>query len=277
MKLSDFFRRKAGSPVSAPASTGVSPDLVFDVGMNHGEDTRYYLDKGFRVVAVEANPLISAECTERFAAEIAQGRLTVVAAGIAAEAGTLKFYRNIDNDHWSSFDPVYGCRDGTAFEVLEVDCITPDDLVRNFGVPRYMKIDVEGVDRIILSRMQAWRVRPDFVSVEEYGPAAIHDMARIGYECFQIVRQGSKLLTVPNPAREGSFVEAAFSGRDSGPFGLDLPLEGWLDEGQVTQVFSTLVRQPDGRYVGPQGEWFDIHGSTWNAVRRPAGRNRSKT
>ncbi len=31
-------------------------DLVFDIGVNNGEDTAYYLRRGFRVVGVDANP-----------------------------------------------------------------------------------------------------------------------------------------------------------------------------------------------------------------------------
>ncbi len=31
-------------------------DLIFDLGLHEGGDPRFYLDKGFRVVAVEANP-----------------------------------------------------------------------------------------------------------------------------------------------------------------------------------------------------------------------------
>ena len=31
-------------------------DLIFDVGLHRGEDTEFYLKKGFRVVAFEANP-----------------------------------------------------------------------------------------------------------------------------------------------------------------------------------------------------------------------------
>ena len=30
-------------------------DLIYDVGMHRGEDTAFYLRKGFRVVAVEAD------------------------------------------------------------------------------------------------------------------------------------------------------------------------------------------------------------------------------
>ena len=31
-------------------------DLVYDVGMHKGEDTEFYLRKGFRVIAFEADP-----------------------------------------------------------------------------------------------------------------------------------------------------------------------------------------------------------------------------
>jgi hypothetical protein len=32
------------------------PGLIYDVGMNNGDDTAYYLRRGFRVVAIEPNP-----------------------------------------------------------------------------------------------------------------------------------------------------------------------------------------------------------------------------
>ena len=31
-------------------------NLIFDIGMHIGQDTEFYLKKGFCVVAVEANP-----------------------------------------------------------------------------------------------------------------------------------------------------------------------------------------------------------------------------
>ncbi len=36
--------------------TLTKPDLVFDVGAHKGEDSDFYLNLGYRVVAVEANP-----------------------------------------------------------------------------------------------------------------------------------------------------------------------------------------------------------------------------
>ena len=36
----------------------VDRSLIFDVGCNDGQDSDFYLKKGFRVVAVEANPAL---------------------------------------------------------------------------------------------------------------------------------------------------------------------------------------------------------------------------
>ena len=74
--------------------TLVAADTIFDVGMNHGDDTQYYLNKGFRVVAFEANPLLVRQNSARFQKEIAAGRLTIIQIGIAPEAGVFDFYVN---------------------------------------------------------------------------------------------------------------------------------------------------------------------------------------
>lgn len=34
----------------------IKKDLIFDIGMHIGQDTRHYLNKGFNVLAIEANP-----------------------------------------------------------------------------------------------------------------------------------------------------------------------------------------------------------------------------
>ncbi len=93
-------------------------DLIFDIGVNHGEESACYLAKGFRVVGVEASPVLVEELRQVFAAEIRSGQLILEPVGIMNERGTLPFYNNISCDHWSSFMPDYGCRGDTQFEVL---------------------------------------------------------------------------------------------------------------------------------------------------------------
>jgi FkbM family methyltransferase len=76
----------------------IARDLVFDIGLHNGDDSAYYLHLGYRVVGLEANPLLTAQCTQRFEKEIGQGRMTVVNAGVLKQAGTFTFYRNLVND-----------------------------------------------------------------------------------------------------------------------------------------------------------------------------------
>jgi FkbM family methyltransferase len=168
--------------------TRVDQNLIFDLGVNNGEDSAFYLAKGFRVVGVEANPALAGTVRDTFRAEINRGQYVLVAAGLWSARGTLPFYLNLDNDHWSSFDPGYGCRDGTRFEVVDVPCMTLHDLIAEHGIPRYMKIDIEGADRIVLSDLQGIGVLPPFISVEEYGVAALDQLYRLAIHGLPLCR-----------------------------------------------------------------------------------------
>ena len=66
-------------------------DLIYDVGMHNGDDTAYYLHKGFRVVAIEANPVCVQACEKRFADAIRLGRLRIINVGITRERGEAEF------------------------------------------------------------------------------------------------------------------------------------------------------------------------------------------
>lgn len=50
----------------------MNPKLIYDVGMNNGDDTAYYLWRGFRVVAIEATPELVATAANRFRCEMKQ-------------------------------------------------------------------------------------------------------------------------------------------------------------------------------------------------------------
>src|SRR5260370_42593606 len=78
------------------------PDLIYDVGMHEGEDTDFYLKKGFRVIGFEADPDLIERCRNRFSREIGEGRLTLVEGAIVErtdvnKSQTIKFYQNKNN------------------------------------------------------------------------------------------------------------------------------------------------------------------------------------
>jgi FkbM family methyltransferase len=234
-------------------------DLIFDFGANDGRDTEFYLLKGYRVVGVEANPQLYLRLKEQFAAYIATGQLILLNVGVWTERSILTFYLNLDNDHWSSFNPIYGCRYGTRFETVEIQCFTAQEILRRFGVPYYMKIDIEGADLHVLTELTAIPERPPYISVEEFGVASIDLLHELGYTRFKIVRQRDKSAMVPpDPAREGNYVPRAFSGTDSGLFGRELGGD-WMGYGDARAWFLSQIRDPEGRYVGPHLEWHDVH------------------
>jgi len=41
-------------------------NLVFDIGMHRGEDSEFYLKKGFRVIGVEANQELCEEVIKKY-------------------------------------------------------------------------------------------------------------------------------------------------------------------------------------------------------------------
>jgi FkbM family methyltransferase len=234
-------------------------DLIYDFGVNNGRDTEFYLLKGFRVLGVEANPTIYANLKEKFASYLATGQLILLNVGVWPNPSLLKFYINLDNDHWSSFDPGYGCRNGTRFETVEIQCFTAKELLRRFGVPYYMKIDVEGADKHIISELTSTTERPPFISIEEYGVASIDALCELGYSKFKVVPQRDKSAMVPpNPPSEGTYVPRTFDGIDSGLFGKELAGE-WMTYVEARKYFITNIRTEQSEYIGPEYEWHDVH------------------
>src|SRR5579859_1419345 len=102
--------------------------FIIDVGMHNGDDSAYYLHLGYSVLGVDANPLLTAKGAVRFAEEIRQGRMNILNAGILKQAGKFVFYRNLQDDGWSSFDPERG-REGGRWEEIEVPCVTGAQLI----------------------------------------------------------------------------------------------------------------------------------------------------
>jgi FkbM family methyltransferase len=162
-----------------------SSKLVFDIGFNNGDDTDHYLARGFDVVAVEANPELVKVGQRKFADAIDAGRLRLLNVGIAEEAGHADFYVNQSQDVWSSFVPDLGQRGG-RFSVISVPTTTMSALLREFGTPYYLKIDVDGHEWICLKDLTA---TPQYVSVEAAHLEYLALLWSKGYRQFKVVNQ----------------------------------------------------------------------------------------
>lgn len=228
--------------------------LIFDLGMNNGDDTAFYLRRGYNVVAVEANPTLCEGASKRFQAPIDEGRLTIVNAAIWDRIGATNFHVNLDNDHWSSLDIGWAGRDGSRCEAIGIQCVTLSSLCDEFGAPHYLKIDVEGADQTVLEQLRGLSLLPQYVSVEDcrFGFQYMEALAACGYDKFQILDQ-STIPQMTDPATGHAFPPGS-----SGPFGGDLPGK-WLSHDDLLTLYSSTVRDRRGNRLAPRTQWWDIH------------------
>jgi len=227
--------------------------MIYDIGLHVGQDTDFYLKKGFRVVAVEASPVLAKLAAHRFAAAIVAGRLTIVNVGLGRFRGSFPFYVNRVHSEWSSFDRAVASR-GHPVDEVTVPTNTIGAMLKSFGVPYYMKIDIEAYDRFVIEGLEGAAVLPHYLSIEN-GPLSQFEMIlRLGYRRFKLIEQSSLEKTMAMlPAREGRAAEHCFPHGSSGPFGEEAAGD-WLNTAAMRDALSA-------HHAGdiPDGEWYDLH------------------
>jgi FkbM family methyltransferase len=260
---------------------------IIDAGMHIGKDTQFYLDKGFRVVGIEARPDFIARNRQTFRRYIEDGRLRIIHGAIAERAGTIPFTIFPDQDDWGTCDPHYTTlyrRRKQRFDVIDVPAIRFDDVLRQVGIPYYLKTDIEGSDLLCIRALHGFTERPRYVSTEltvTDGERLFETLANLlvlGYRRFKVVNQARwRQRRCPFPPREGAYVDAVFDWQMTGPFGEEAP-GIWRDcehtvaallrirrteslfgpEGRLrgaAQFYDALARRFGGEPTG----WYDLH------------------
>jgi FkbM family methyltransferase len=239
--------------VRAVHETQKRSDLIYDVGMHHGEDAEFYLRKGFRVVAFEADPDLVAECRQRLGGFLASGALTIVEGAVVDADRTrpagahIPFFKNLGLPAWNTTRPEWASRNerlGAPSRVIEVPTVSFEDALRHHGVPRYLKVDIEGDDLACIRVLGRFRERPDYVSLESdktsFGGIReeVALLASLGYSGFQAVEQsaiGGRAAPAA-PPHEGSYVDWTFPPGASGPFGRELGAH-WVSRGALLRQY----------------------------------------
>ena len=172
-------------------------NLIYDVGFNNGDDTAYYLHRGFNVLAIEANPGLVARGKQRFESEIAAGRLTVLNVAIAETEGMFSFWVNDDDDGWSSFDKALASRQGTRCHEVTVPGMPLSAILREHGVPYYLKVDIEGHDALCIRALDRNNL-PKYVSCElNHSEDIVRDLYQAGYRLFKLLNQTTYTGSIP--------------------------------------------------------------------------------
>lgn len=252
----------------------VRSNLIYDIGAAFGDDSAYYLHKGYRVLAVEANPLAISHLKERFETEIRQDRLTVLPLAISEEEGEALFWVCDDDPNISSFDRSLAAHNGARNHSIVVQTCRFRTLLDTFGTPFFCKIDIEGSDTNCL-RDLTLDSRPPYISAElTPGDDHIERLSNLGYARFKILSQRTFLppnrATVALKARmprrlsrritkiqerctrhhlDGAW---RFSQYSSGPFGRGTRGR-WQTAAETLALQQLIERNPDG------SDWYDVH------------------
>jgi FkbM family methyltransferase len=166
------------------------PNLIYDVGMHNGDDTAYYRHLGYTVVAIDANPRVCENARERFQADIEGGLLMILNVGITKEPGVMDFWICETHSEWSSFHREVAAREQSPHQCLPVPCRTFDSILEQYGIPYYLKVDIEGNDMLCIEALQTQRERPPYVSLEVGSiDESVTMLSRLGYTGFKCISQ----------------------------------------------------------------------------------------
>lgn len=243
----------------------VAGDLVFDFGFYDGRDSNAYCSAGLKVVAVEADPSLvqAAGQNPQFAHWMSVGQLTILNFAIApadqAQAAWTKFYLNKCSKEWNSFYSGIGCRTCTPpYPESPSSCVVQNvqstpcaQVIQQFGVPKYFKLDIEGAESGCYEALKTLPVtsRPLFISGEVGNGELVDWLSGLGYKSFKLVQQQSGHSGVwgnnAHDCRAGRFWRSLDGARQE--------LQAIFKKGPVPGDVCP------GSAVG--GVWYDIHAS----------------
>lgn len=147
-------------------------DLCFDLGAHVGDRVRAFSRLGARVVAVEPDPWCAALLDQWYGGH---PEITLLEMAVGAEPGTRLLHISQRNPTLStlSADWIRDIQRSLQFQgiewdaAVEVTVTTLDDLISEYGLPRFCKIDVEGYELEVLAGLS----HPIPALSFEYNPA----------------------------------------------------------------------------------------------------------
>ena len=168
-------------------------DLVFDIGCHVGDRVAAFRRLGARVIAVEPQPALATTLRLLYGRDKA---VTLEETAVGSRPGTTVLKLNLDNPTISTASEAFiaAAHDAPGWEgqhwtrTVEVPVTTLDALIARHGVPRFIKIDVEGFEAEVLAglSMPVAALSFEFTTIQrDIARACIARCAAIGYRGFE--------------------------------------------------------------------------------------------
>jgi len=224
---------------------------IYDLGANNGDDIPYYLKKADLVIAVEANPKLAQGMRVKYEKDISSGKLFIENCVITTnESKKLVPFYLYKNDHIVSQFMKPGEPQINNFEKVMLPSMSIIDLVKKYGDPFYIKIDLEGYDQEILRTLFENKIFPEWISAESHSIEIFALLVSSNfYKSFNLIDGGTISKKYNNVKIQTNSGEElfAFLPHSAGPFGSDLKSD-WLT---ANDLFFLLAYEGLG--------WKDIH------------------
>lgn len=243
-------------------------ELIFDVGMWNGEDTEYYLARGFKVVAIDADPKVIEKAKIRFKTALKSKKLVLLNYVINDKDDQEVDFHISNIPGGSSLKYAISNKKASYSHTLKVKTKRLSSLIEEYGVPFYCKIDIEGSDSIALKTLSNLRILPKFISVEteclekdeimtrEHSLVNLRNLYRLGYSGFKLIDQHNLIELKPEMF---SFIKRTFIDRLKGVLRmyniLKLPPIKKILPGEFEYDFPYSASGPFGEDLA--GDWLD--------------------
>ena len=238
---------------STPFARSIMKKIIYDLGSNNGDNIPYYLMRSDSVVAIEANSKLCKDVKERFKNEILDGRLFVENCIVVADNNKLKSNREfyIQKDaHVLSQYPRPSEEILKYFKKTKVKAKNLISLIKKYGEPYYVKVDVENYDYEIISSLFENKIFPKYLSVECYNKKIYEKiMNNAFYNAYKLVcgSNVNKQYGKRSYLNKQEKVSYSFPIHSAGPFGNDIDGK-WLTKKNFNFLYSLK-----------NTKWIDIH------------------
>ena len=184
--IKSYFKKKKSHDVLKLLNSG---DLFFDVGAHLGEKSKKILDKNLKIVMLEPLPQCVKQLKESFKnsknVEILEKAVGRTVGNMTLEVNSKMPTISTMAKHWKN-----GRFSNQKWDqIISVEVTTLDHLIKIYGLPNYIKIDVEGFELDVLLGLSQKAGIISFEFTSEFLDQSIkclNHLKKIGYSEFNL-------------------------------------------------------------------------------------------
>ena len=227
--------------------------IIYDLGASTGENIPYYLLRSDLIIAVEACKKNCEIIKKNFQKEMVDKKLIVENCIISdVDKDEDHFYLHKNDYLLGQFPKPH---EDLINKFTKVNIVKKDvyNLIKKYGEPHYIKIDLEEYDNVVLKRIFECNIKSNYISAE----AINHDVIDLflnnkNYNSFKL-SEGKNVGYLYNKIKLDLInkkIKYSFPKNSAGPFGNDI-LGKWIVKENFEKIMK--LKKPG---------WRDIHASS---------------